>query len=53
MSDNICETCTGYEKCGHPDRYMKCLAYEEKEEQNEDRLGAVQHRSGSSEVADR
>mgnify|MGYP007113821005 CR=1 FL=1 len=31
--ENVCKSCEYYESCGKPERYMKCMGYEEKERQ--------------------
>ena len=31
--ENVCKSCEYYESCGKPERYIKCMGYEEKERQ--------------------
>lgn len=33
VKENVCVDCKYYESCGKPERYMKCMGYEEKERQ--------------------
>ena len=33
MKENVCVDCKHYESCGKPERYMKCMGYEEKKRQ--------------------
>lgn len=33
MKENVCVDCKYYESCGKPERYIKCMGYEEKERQ--------------------
>ena len=33
MKENVCVDCKHYESCKKPERYMKCMGYEEKERQ--------------------
>lgn len=35
MKENVCVDCKHYESCKKPERYMKCMGYEEKERQQE------------------
>lgn len=30
--ENVCIGCRYYEDCGRPERFMKCLGYEQKED---------------------
>ena len=31
MKENVCVDCKYYERCGKPERYMKCMGYEERQ----------------------
>lgn len=31
MKENVCKFCEYYESCGKPERYMKCMGYEERQ----------------------
>jgi hypothetical protein len=44
MKENVCADCKHYESCGKPERYMKCMGYEDKERQQaaEDKEVGVQ-----------
>lgn len=35
MKENVCVDCKYYESCGKPERYIKCMGYEEKGWQQE------------------
>ena len=32
MKENVCADCKYYERCGKPERYMKCMGYEERQQ---------------------
>lgn len=32
MKENVCVDCKYYERCGKPERYMKCMGYEERQQ---------------------
>ena len=44
MKENVCADCKHYESCGKPERYMKCMGYEDKDRQQaaEDKEVGVQ-----------
>ena len=33
---NVCVDCKYYERCGKPERYMKCMGYEERQQAAEE-----------------
>ena len=33
MKENVCVDCKNNESCGKPERYIKCMGYEDKERQ--------------------
>ena len=35
MKDNVCVYCEYYEKCGKPERPVKCMGYKENEQEGE------------------
>lgn len=36
MKENVCVDCKYYERCGKPERYMKCMGYEERQQAAEE-----------------
>lgn len=46
MKENVCVDCKYYESCGKPERYIKCMGYEEKERQQAAREHAVDAQDG-------
>lgn len=36
MKENVCVDCKYYEHCGKPERYMKCMGYEERQQEAEE-----------------
>lgn len=46
MKENVCVDCKYYESCGKPERYMKCMGYEEKEWQQAAGENAVDVQDG-------
>lgn len=36
MKENVCVDCKYYESCGKPERYMKCMGYEERQQAAEE-----------------
>ena len=36
MKENMCVDCKYYERCGKPERYMKCMGYEERQQAAEE-----------------
>lgn len=34
--ENVCKSCEYYERCGKPERYMKCMGYEERQQAAEE-----------------
>lgn len=46
MKENVCVDCKYYESCGKPERYIKCMGYEEKERQQEAGEHAVDVQDG-------
>ena len=32
MKENVCVDCKYYERCGKPERYMKCMGYKERQQ---------------------
>ena len=46
MKENVCVDCKYYERCGKPERYMKCMGYEEKERQQAAGENAVDVQDG-------
>lgn len=46
MKENVCVDCKHYESCGKPERYMKCMGYEEKERQQAAGESAVDVQDG-------
>lgn len=46
MKENVCVDCKHYESCKKPERYMKCMGYEEKERQQAAGENAVDVQDG-------
>ena len=46
MKENVCVGCKHYESCKKPERYMKCMGYEEKERQQAAGENAVDVQDG-------
>lgn len=46
MKENVCVDCKYYESCGKPERYIKCMGYEEKERQQAAGENAVDVQDG-------
>ena len=46
MKENVCVDCKHYESCKKPERYMKCMGYEEKERQQAAEENAVDVQDG-------
>lgn len=46
MKENVCVDCKHYESCKKPERYMKCMGYEEKERQKAAGENAVDVQDG-------
>ena len=46
MKENVCVDCKHYESCKTPERYMKCMGYEEKERQQAAGENAVDVQDG-------
>ena len=44
--ENVCKSCEYYESCGKPERYIKCMGYEEKERQQAAGENAVDVQDG-------
>lgn len=36
IKENVCVDCKYYERCGKPERYMKCMGYEERQQAAEE-----------------
>lgn len=36
MKENVCVDCKHYESCKKPERYMKCMGYEERQQAAEE-----------------
>lgn len=36
MKENVCVDCKYYERCEKPERYMKCMGYEERQQAAEE-----------------
>jgi hypothetical protein len=46
VEENVCVDCKHYESCGKPERYMKCMGYEEKKRQQAAGENAVDVQDG-------
>ena len=44
MKENVCVDCKYYESCGKPERYIKCMGYEEcKTDRSRERLAKTKN----------